>query len=221
MPEIPLFPLPLVMFPDVVVPLHIFEDRYKFMVNRCIDESSAFGIVLFPPGTSSESESTIQRIGVTARIVQFERVEDGRLNIMAAGVTRFRILQFTADKPCWTANVEFFDDEPESDEELQESLADVVRLYRDVHRLASQLRGVDAGEIQIPDSPVSLSYLVSYILDIAPAAKQELLEMTSTTGRLKSLAVHMDGTIQRVNAQIARDAMNRKVKGNGHYGAWN
>jgi hypothetical protein len=45
--------------------------------------------------------------------------------------------------------------------------------------------------------------------------------MTSTTGRLKSLAVHMDGTIQRVNAQIARDAMNRKVKGNGHYGAWN
>jgi Lon protease-like protein len=117
--------------------------------------------------------------------------------------------------------VEFFDDEPESGEELQESLADVVRLYRDVHRLASQLRGVDAGEIQIPDSPVSLSYLVSYILDIAPAAKQELLEMTSTTGRLKSLAVHMDGTIQRVNAQIARDAMNRKVKGNGHYGAWN
>jgi hypothetical protein len=63
--------------------------------------------------------------------------------------------------------------------------------------------------------------MVSYILDIDPAAKQELLEMTSTTGRLKALSVHLEGIIQRVNAQIARDATKRKVKGNGHYGSPN
>jgi len=218
MPEIPLFPLPLVMFPDVVVPLHIFEERYRSMINRCIEESSAFGIVLIPPGTAAESESTIGRTGVTARIVQFERLEDGRLNIMSAGEKRFRILQFTGNDPCWTADVEFFEDVVESGEELQESIDDVVRLYRELHRLASSLRGVEAEEVHIPESPVSLSFMVSYILDIDPAAKQELLEMTSTTGRLKSLTVHLEGIIQRVNEQIARDAMKRKVKGNGHYG---
>jgi len=217
MPEIPLFPLPLVMFPDVVIPLHIFEERYKYMINRCIEESSLFGIVLIPPGTSTESESTIQRTGVTARVIQSERLEDGRLNIMAAGTMRFRILKFTGNKPCWTADVEFFEDDHEVGEELQDSFEDVVRLYRDVHRIASEMRGTEVAEIQIPDSPVLLSYMVSYVLDIATSAKQELLEMTSTTGRLKSLAAHLEETIQRVNSQIARDAMSRKVKGNGHF----
>ena len=136
---------------------------------------------------------------------------------MAAGTMRFRILDFTGSKPCWTAEVEYFEDDVESGEELQENFEDVVRLYRDVHRLASELRGTDAAEIQIPDSPVLLSYMVSYVLDIAPAAKQELLEMTSTTGRLQSLAAHLEDTIQRVNSQIARDAMSKKVKGNGHF----
>jgi Lon protease-like protein len=205
------------MFPDVVIPLHIFEERYKYMINRCIEESSLFGIVLIPPGTSTESESTIQRTGVTARVIQSERLEDGRLNIMAAGTMRFRILKFTGNKPCWTADVEFFEDDHEVGEELQDSFEDVVRLYRDVHRIASEMRGTEVAEIQIPESPVLLSYMVSYVLEIAPAAKQELLEMTSTTGRLKALAAHLEGTIQRVNAQIARDAMSRKVKGNGHF----
>ena len=53
--EIPLFPLPLVLFPQVVVPLHIFEERYRLMINRCIEDSATFGIVLIPPGTSTES----------------------------------------------------------------------------------------------------------------------------------------------------------------------
>ena len=136
---------------------------------------------------------------------------------MAAGTMRFRILKFTGNKPCWTADVEFFEDDHEAGEELQDSFEDVVRLYRDVHRIASEMRGNEVAEIQIPDSPLLLSYMVSYVLDIAPSAKQELLEMTSTTGRLKSLAAHLEETIQRVNSQIARDAMSRKVNGNGHF----
>ena len=216
--EIPLFPLPLVLFPQVVVPLHIFEERYKEMINRCIEESSAFGIVLIPPGTAAENETAISGVGVTARILQFDRIEDGRINIMAAGEMRFRILEFTSGKPYWTANVEFFEEDREDDEELRESLDEVLRLYREVHRLASQFRGVAVEEIRIPDSPASLSYMVSYVLDIETRSKQALLEMTSTTGRLKSLVVHLEETIQRMNEQIALNEIRNRVKGNGHHG---
>jgi Lon protease-like protein len=218
--EIPLFPLPLVLFPQVVVPLHIFEERYRLMINRCIEESGTFGIVLIPPGTSTENESTILRVGVTARVIQFDRIEDGRINIMAAGETRFRILEFTASKPYWLANVEFFEDDHEDDGELQDSYNSVVHLYREVHRLAAQLRGVefDVEEVKIPVSPATLTHMVSFVLDVDPEAKQALLEMTSVEGRLKTLTVHLDEAVQRLNAEIAREKISNKVKGNGHYG---
>lgn len=218
--EIPLFPLPLVLFPQVVLPLHIFEERYRMMINRCIEESSTFGIVLIPPGTATESESTIRRVGVTARVIQFDRIEDGRLNIMAAGETRFRILEFTAGKPYWTANVEFFEDDRERDEDLQDFYNDVVRLYREVHRLAAQLRGMEMNidEIKIPASPATMSHMVSFVLDLDPESKQALLEMISVEGRLKTLTVHLEEATQRLNAEIARNKVSHKVKGNGHYG---
>ena len=218
--EIPLFPLPLVLFPQVVVPLHIFEERYRLMINRCIEESSTFGIVLIPPGTSTESETTIRRVGVTARVIQFDRLQDGRINIMAAGEKRFRILEFTSSKPYWAGNVEFFDDDQEGDEELQESFNNVVHLYREVHRLAAQLRGMefDVEEVKIPALPATLSCMVSFVLDIDPDAKQALLEMTSIEGRLKTLTVHLEEATQRLNAEIAREKISHKVKGNGHYG---
>jgi len=187
------------------------------MINRCIEESGTFGIVLIPPGTAAENETTIRRVGVTLRIVQFDRIEDGRINILAAGEMRFRILKFTAGEPYWSATVEFFDDDSEVSAELQESYAELVRLYREAHRLAAQLRGVEVQEIKIPESPASLSFMVSYVLDIAPETKQSFLEMTSTTERLKILEVHLEETVERLIAQIAQDKIRHKVRGNGHY----
>jgi len=139
---------------------------------------------------------------------------------MAAGEKRFRILEFTSSNPYWAGNVEFFDDDQERDEELQESFNNVVHLYREVHRLAAQLRGMefDVEEVKIPASPATLSHMVSFVLDIDPEAKQALLEMTSIEGRLKTLTVHLEEATQRLNAEIAREKISHKVKGNGHYG---
>src|SRR4029078_8197389 len=93
--EIPLFPLPnLVLFPNIVVPLHIFEERYKLMINGCIDRDEVFGLVLLRSGAEDESEDTIHRVGVTARIVEVERLDEGRLNILCEGGDRFRIFRF-------------------------------------------------------------------------------------------------------------------------------
>src|SRR5438876_6701333 len=100
--EIALFPLPnLVLFPNIVVPLHIFEERYKRMVNGCIDRDEAFGLVLLRSGAEDESDETIHRVGVSARIVDVERLDEGRLNILCEGQSRFRILRLTQQTPFW------------------------------------------------------------------------------------------------------------------------
>ena len=109
--EIPLFPLPnLVLFPNIVVPLHIFEERYKLMINGCIDSNEAFGLVLLRSGAEEESEDTIHRVGVTARIAEVERLDEGRMNILGEGETRFRIHRFTQQTPFWKGAVDFFED---------------------------------------------------------------------------------------------------------------
>src|SRR6185503_20693984 len=118
--EIPLFPLPnLVLFPQVAVPLHIFEERYKLMINRCIDQDEVFGLVLLQEDAEQESENTIHRVGVTARVVEVDRLADGRLNVLCAGESRFRIEEFTGSNPYWTGIVEFVEDLPEREAELQ------------------------------------------------------------------------------------------------------
>src|SRR5678809_765693 len=141
--EIPLFPLPnLVLFPQVAVPLHIFEERYKLMINRCIDQADIFGLVLLNEDADQENEESILRVGVTARVVQVDRLDEGRLTVLCAGESRFRILEFTGNAPYWTADVEFFDDDPEVADGLQEAYQRVSKLYRKATDLTSQLKAV-------------------------------------------------------------------------------
>src|SRR5262249_42686321 len=155
--DIALFPLPnLVLFPNIVIPLHIFEERYKSMINSCIDTSEAFGLVLLTGGAEEETEETIHRVGVSARIVHVERLEDGRMNILCEGESRFRIYRFIQRKPYWKASVELFDDDiihnpPES---LYEQVAG---LYRKVCDLGVQIGTSDESEIVLPESASDLS----------------------------------------------------------------
>src|SRR5438034_10582327 len=110
--EIPLFPLPnLVLFPNIVVPLHIFEDRYKSMINTCVDRDEAFGLLLLRSGAEEENEQTIHRVGVSARVVEVERLDEGRMNILCEGESRFRVYRFTQQLPFWKGTVELFEDQ--------------------------------------------------------------------------------------------------------------
>src|SRR6476646_7629601 len=155
--EIPLFPLPnLVLFPNIVVPLHIFEDRYKSMVNTCIDQDEVFGLVLLRSAAEEESEQTIHRVGVSARVVEVERLEEGRLNILCEGESRFRIYRFTQQVPFWKGTVEFFEDQ---EFRTPEALYDqVAELYRGVAALSAKLSGSDPAEVILPESATDLSF---------------------------------------------------------------
>lgn len=217
--EIPLFPLPnLVLFPQVAVPLHIFEERYKLMINRCIEQSDIFGLVLLNEGAESENEESILRVGVTARVVQVDRLDDGRLNVLCAGEARFRILEFTGNAPYWTADVEFFEDDAAAEEGLEEAYEKVSKLYRRATELTSQLKEMEIPRLDLPDSPVGLSYMVSYVLDLSANRKQELLESTSTLFRLRSLVEDLETAISQLQGQVTRKHVAHKAIRNGDLG---
>jgi ATP-dependent Lon protease len=216
--DIPLFPLPsLVLFPNIAVPLHIFEERYKLMINGCIEQAEPFGLVLLRSGATEESEDTIHRVGVTARITDVERLGDGRMNIMCEGEARFRISRFTQQTPFWKGSVQFFEEEPgrESFETLYEKVA---ALYRKVAALSSELSGSPQSELVLPESPIDLSFMLAYVLDIDSEEKQKMLEMRSTSERLQTLVVHLTETIRNFEKQIAYQKIQTKVRGNGDLG---
>jgi len=215
--EIPLFPLPnLVLFPNIVVPLHIFEDRYKLMINGCIDGSAVFGVVLLRSGAEEEKEETIYRVGVTARIVEVERLDEGRMNILCEGEQRFRIYRLTQQKPFWKGDVDFFEDK---DHHGAESLYEqVAELYRSVAALSAKLSGSQETEVVLPESATDLSHMVSYVLDIDSEEKQRLLEMDSTAERLRMLIAHLTDTLRKLEQQRAHKELMTKVSGNGDLG---
>ena len=215
--EIALFPLPnLVLFPNIVVPLHIFEERYKLMINGCIDRDEVFGLVLLRSGADDESEETIHRVGVTARIVEVERLDEGRMNILCEGESRFRIYRFTQAAPFWRGAVELFEDKDEpSPESLYEQVAE---LYRSVAILGAKLSGSEPAELALPESPTDLSYTVAYVLDFDSEEKQKLLEMNSTPERLRMLVAHLTETLRKLEAQRTYKEVVAKVRGNGDLG---
>jgi ATP-dependent Lon protease len=215
--EIALFPLPnLVLFPHIVVPLHIFEERYKLMINGCIENSAVFGLVLLRAGSDAESEEAIHRVGVTARVVEVERLDEGRMNILCEGEGRFRILRFTQQQPFWKGSAELFEDKQHPSEE---SLYDqVAALYRSMASLSAVLSGAPEAEAGLPESPVDLSYMVSYVLDIDSEEKQKLLEMDSTAERLRMLLAHLTEAVRKLEQQRAYKEIVAKVRGNGDLG---
>jgi len=215
--EIPLFPLPnLVLFPHIVVPLHIFEERYKLLINGCLDTSDIFGLVLLRKDADEESEQTIHRVGVTVRIVEVERLDEGRMNILCEGENRFRIHRFTQQTPFWKGAVDLFEDkESRSTESLYEQVSE---LYRTVVNLTASLTGSQEAEVELPESPIDLSYMVSYVIDIDSEEKQKLLEMDSTPERLRMLLAHLSEVTRKLEDRRAYKDLMAKVRGNGDLG---
>jgi Lon protease-like protein len=216
--EIPLFPLPnLVLFPNIAVPLHIFEERYKLMINACIDQREILGLVLLRSGATEETEEVIHRVGVAARITDVERLDDGRMNILCEGESRFRISRFTQQTPFWKGSVQYFEEETER-QSVESLYEDVVKLYRRVAALSSDLSGSPQSELILPESPTDLSFMVAYVLDIDSEEKQTMLEMRSTSERLQTLVVYLTETVGNFEKQIAFKKIQTKVRGNGDLG---
>src|SRR6266436_7061778 len=115
--ELPLFPLSIVLFPGEELPLHIFESRYRLMINECYEQEKPFGVVLVQPESDFLQEEPYS-VGTMAEIKALDRLEDGRMNLIAKGTRRFRILSQHHEKPYLSGIVELYEDVAEPEQML-------------------------------------------------------------------------------------------------------
>jgi Lon protease-like protein len=186
----PLFPLGLVLLPSEVVPLHIFEERYKLMIGECVETGGEFGIVWL-------SDDGLREVGCSARVTQvLEELEDGRMNILVAGGRPFRLMRRIEDMPYPAGEVEMLDDAAEDDPEAEaaelevaseahERYADLVEQVTDERPSAGDLEDLDA-------------YGMAATIEFEAAPKQELLELRSERERLAQVRDLFVATMKRI-----------------------
>jgi Lon protease-like protein len=186
--EIPLFPLNTVMFPDMPMPLHIFEDRYKLMIKTCIEEKRPFGIVLIREGTAENGPlATPHDIGCTVEITQVQTMEDGRMLIMVIGQERFRILSLKRDKPYLVGVVESVSLEMENEQMLARMSGRLRPLVIDYLQILSKVGQIEFDPVPVPTEPQALGYLAAAVIQLPTEQKQSFLTTDSPTTLLRQL----------------------------------
>jgi ATP-dependent Lon protease len=197
--ELPLFPLPeVVLFPGRPLPLHIFEYRYRMMINTILETDRRFGVLMFDPQTGSPV-----RVGCCAEVLQVQRLPDDRMDILTLGQQRFRVLNYVREKPFRVGLVEWIEDEPTT-ADLQGLVQQVSTLLQDVVRLSGKLmeRETELPE-RLPTTPIELSYWVASHFHGAPREQQALLEMVSAENRLRREAEILESTRKHLAARTA------------------
>ena len=197
--ELPLFPLPeVILFPGRSLPLHIFEFRYRMMMNTILEQDRRFGVLGIDPATGE-----IPKIGCCAEVVQCQRLPDDRMKMMTLGQQRFRVLEYVREKPYRIGLVEWIEDSPPK-EKLHPLASSLSELLRDVVHLSAKLSGqkIELPE-DLPDLPVELSYWVAGNFYGAPAEQQALLEMQDTATRLQRETEILTATRNHLAARTA------------------
>ena len=185
--RLPLFPLPLVLFPGAALPLHIFEPRYRQLLADCLEGDRRFGIARLDEG-KAERELAPGTVGCVAEIVNTEALPDGRSNIVVRGSERFALLSLVSSPhPYHVCRAELVEDEFEIGAEL-DALAERVRdVFRRVARAARTLADDPDPVPELPDDAPSLSFAVASMIDIDLDARQQLLASRSPLERLRQL----------------------------------
>jgi Lon protease-like protein len=182
--DVPLLPLPVVLFPDMPLPLHIFEPRYREMILRCREEKSPFGITLIQNGADMGAEAVPRQVGTLARITQYEELPDGRMNILVFGASRFRITRTFHDKPYLSASVSLLQEQQADADAIEPMFDSVATLFRAYLQSLFAMTGRTLSTLQLPQEPEYLSYAIASVLQVPPQEKQALLEITETKQRL-------------------------------------
>lgn len=205
--ELPLFPLNTVLFPGMPLHLHIFEERYKKMIQLCLERSVPFGVVLIRQGVEAFGPvAEPYPVGCTARIIEMEPLSEGRMNIVAVGQERFRTVLLDSKKAAFlTGIVQPFplsDANVDSIEEAGKRLKPWVKRYLEI---LAHSENVEVEIPEIPDDPQTLAYLAAISLQVPNKVKQEFLSEETTTDLLEKLS-----TAYRREVALVRGAMERK-----------
>jgi|ERR1043166_2622426 Lon protease-like protein len=215
--ELPLFPLAVVLFPGVPLPLHIFEPRYRQMLSDVQPTDGLFGISYFDASSTNEEMPLVGSVGCVAKVTDTQTFPDGRSNILTVGVIRYRIDGYVErGDPYLVVRVSFFEDELEQNEGLDESAREVADNFARIARAVRTINDERASLPNISDSdPERLSFLVAAAMEVEPEVKQELLEMVSTSERLRRLRNILASAVAGYEE---RARVHELAKGNGHSG---
>jgi len=243
--RLPLFPLGTVLYPGLVLPLHIFEERYRLLVQSLVelpeDADRSFGVVAIREGreVGADGVRALHAVGCTAELRQVEAYADGRFDIVTVGATRFRLESLDASRPYLQADVEEL---PEQDGDaatlLAASVARRFTVYRDALIAAQSGGPVDDGsaeaeddelgeigeddgdaaeDIELPEDPAVLSYLVAAAMVLDLADKQRLLAAGDASARLRAelgLLRRESAVLQRLPSLPATDLARQPVSPN-------
>ncbi len=199
--RIPLFPLEVVLFPGTPLPLHIFEPRYKLMIQRCLENHQEFGVIL-------ARQDGIAAVGCTAAIVQvLQKYPDGQMDILTSGQTAYRALELFEEQPYLEATVEFLKDEDKP--AVTKTQEQLLELYAKCHAV------LYGRAPQPPENPPngSLAFEIASQLPLDLENKQELLELRAEPERQTRLLEQMNAWLPQL---ALLDRTRRKAGGNGH-----
>ncbi len=213
--HLPLFPLPIVLLPNEVLPLHIFEDRYRQMLTDIAADQNMFGLAYFEPEGAYVERPATGTVGCVAEVKETETFPDGRSNILTVGIVRFRINEYIESRdPYFVGDVEYFDDEPSDPEQIDPIADEVFQLFERIARAAFKIGGSRGRfpEIHKTD-PESLSFLITAAFNFENERKYRLLEMTSTLQRLTELKEVLEHSVQQMEDSADLQLVSRS---NGH-----
>lgn len=215
--ELPIFPLPVVLFPGMPMPLHIFEERYRKMLSDIRADNNLFGLSYFDPAATEREVPPAGHIGCVAEVAETQTLPDGRSNILAVGLVRYEVESYVERGDLYlVGRANYFEDEDDSNPSLSSQSQDVAAMFM---RVANSIRAINDERGSLPDisdtDPQRLSFLVSAAIEIEVDKKQELLELRSTSerlGRLRDLLAKVVGNYEE------RARLHSVAKRNGHGG---
>jgi Lon protease-like protein len=203
--ELPIFPLNTVLFPGQRLPLHIFEERYKLMINTCIDERRPFGVCLIKEGEEVGAVAQPFKTGTTAHIREVQRLDEGQMNIVCIGGERFVIVSIVQETPYIVAEVQGLRQERLEAKDVSETAAS---LFAEYVRLNLAMTNQWARTMEMPSDAGMLADFIGARLAVDVLTKQRLLEQLSPELRLQGeveilgRAIHLLGT----QVEVARAA---------------
>lgn len=214
---LPLFPLPLVLFPGVPLPLHIFEPRYRRLLADVQAQDNLFGLSFFDAATADGGTPPVGHLGCVAEVTEVQSLPDGRSNVLTLGLIRYRVEAYVeSDEPYLVAQVAFFEDTDEDADLLAQHVEETSALFLRIARAVRTINDDRAGLPELPETePERLSFLIAAAMELDDAVKLELLELRSTTERLRRLR---DVLARALTGYEERARLHGLAKGNGHGG---
>ena len=185
---LPLFPLGAVLYPGMLLPLHIFEERYRQLIRDLLDgtEGRRFGVIAIRKGreTGIDGVHSLYKVGCTAALRRVDRHDDGRFDIVAVGAQRFRLLRLDQTRPYLQGEVELLTEEP-TDPAAAEPAARVIQAaFREYLDALTEWGGATVRLEELPDEPELLSFIVAAAMVIDLPERQAMLAEPDTLRRL-------------------------------------